>query len=368
MEPHWDIELPRLYKKSKTGAIVVCDIKTAGDNIKVITGQVEGKHVDHWTKCYPKNEGKKNETTSTEQAQIEAKAKHVKKIKGGYVLDPTGEQVVRLPMKVKKYQEQKKNVIFPCWLSPKLNGINGEFRSREKMGGIDLEVFSRGGDTYPFLTHMRSDILEVMEELKTKTLNGEIYKHGMFLQDITSAVKKHNNDTPDLSFHIFDIPDSPEEYSEKVKRLQKIQDRCNVKIITAIPAENHEDIEKYLELCLSGGYEGIIIRNSKAIYEYNIRSSNIFKYKLPSDAEYLIVGYKLDKKGHPVFRCTTGEHEFNVKPKGVDAERLKIAKEADTWVGKWLQIEFEELSKDDKPLKPVGIRLRKCDTDGNPLE
>jgi DNA ligase-1 len=366
MEPQWDLELPRLYKKSKTGAIVICDIKTTGDNIKLTTGQLNGEKIDHWTKCYPKNEGKANATTSVEQAQKEAKAKWKKKVKAGYVEDPSGELTVKLPMKVKKYQDQIKNIQFPCWISRKLNGVNGEFRLEDD----ELKLYSRGGDEYPMLEHMRDEILQAMKYFDTKTLNGEIYKHGMHLQDITSAVKKHNNDTPNLEFHIFEIPDDPDEFRNKIHKLHSWDNsKYNyVKVVRATKALGHDDIEISHEKATSKGYEGIIIRNPDCVYEYNVRSSQVFKYKKAQDAEYKIVGWRADKNGHPVFTCTTGEHEFAVKIKGTDSERKEIASKADEWVGQWLKIEFEELSKDKKPLKPVGLGLRACDEDGNPLE
>jgi DNA ligase-1 len=269
-------------------------------------------------------------------------------------------------MKVKKYQDQIKNIRFPCWISRKLNGVNGEFRLED----TDLKLYSRGGDEYPMLGHMKEEVLEAMKHLNTKTLNGEIYKHGMHLQDITSAVKKYNVNTPNLEFHIFEIPDNPNEFQDKVHKLHSWDNSKYdyVKVVHAIKSLSHDDIEKSHGRAVSKGYEGIIIRNPDCIYEYNVRSSQVFKYKKAQDAEYKIIGWRADKNGHPVFICTTGTHEFSVKIKGTDAERKAIASEADSWVGQWIKIEFEELSKDKKPLKPVGLGLRRCDKDGNPLE
>jgi len=373
-----DLELPRLYKKSKTGAIVICDITVAGDNIKVVTGQLNGEKIDHWTKCYPKNEGKKNETSSSEQAQKEAKAKWAKKVKGGYVEDPSGEQTVELPMKIKKYQDQVKNVIFPCYGSPKLDGVNGiyrcEWKDANRDNGVDFKLFSRGGDPRPQLPHLHKELDVVMTHLDSNAINGELYIHGMHLQDISSAVTKPNENSSKLQFHVFEICDSDETYEDKVERFNKIDNSPMnfVKIIRAKVLTSHEDIKEYFDECRALGYEGIVIRNADCVYEYNVRSSQAFKYKKALDGEYEIIGYKIDKNGHPVFRCKTSEkdgaHEFNVKIKGTDAERKYIAKNADAWLDKWLNIEFENYSKDRKPLKPVGIRLRDCDADGNPLE
>jgi len=365
------MKLPRIYKESKTGAIVICDISTEGDTITVTTGQLDGKMQDHLTVCKAMNVGRSNETTPHEQAILEAKAKHTKKIKAGYVLDPSGVQTVQLPMKVKKYQDQKNNVQFPCWISPKLDGLNGEFRTPDDK---TFELFSRGGDNYPMLDHVLDEIDTLMVALDTKRLNGEIYKHGMHLQDITSAVKKHNKNTPSLEFHVFDIPNSSKTYDEKLEEFNAIDNSKfdHVKVIRAHEANSHEEIEEYMEKFLGLGYEGIIIRNKHLVYEYNVRSCDVFKYKIPLDREYKITGWRADKKGHPVFECITpineGAYTFNVKPKGNHERRLAIAQEADTWIGKWLKIEFENYSKILKPLKPVGIGLRECDAEGNPLE
>jgi len=373
-----DLELPRLYKKSKTGAVVICDIIVRGDNIKLVTGQIDGKKIAHWTKCYPKNEGKKNATTSLEQAQKEARAKWAKKVKSGYVEEIMGEQTVQLPMKIKKYQDQIQNVEFPCYASPKLNGVNGIYRcewiNNDPDNGIGFVLTSRGGDTRPELPHLEKELNTVMTHLDSNAINGELYIHGMHLQDISSAVTKTNSNSPKLQFHVFEICDSDEDYQDKVIRFNKIDNSPLkfVKIIRAKVLTSHEDINKYLHECLENGYEGIVIRNPKCKYVYNIRSSDAFKYKIPRDGEYKIIGYKLDKNGHPVFKCVTpmehGSYEFNVKIKGTDEERREIANIADTWIGKWLKIEFEDYSKIMKPLKPVGLCLRECDDGGNPTE
>jgi len=359
--------LPRLYKKSKTEAIVITDIRTEGPKIIVTTGQLDGAKIDHETICEPKNVGKKNETTAEKQAELEAESKWRKKIKAGYVEDPSGEITRKLPMKVKIWQEHKHKYVYPHYISPKLNGVNGEYRLEDG----ELKLYSRGGDLYLMLEHQKEEVLKVMEFFDTKTLNGEIYKHGMHLQDITSAVKKHNKDTPSLEFHVFDIPDWEVPYEEKVEKLIQASKEFTgiVKVFPVYLVTTEEEVEEFQELFLAQGYEGSVIRRPGLIYKYNERSSDIFKYKIAQDAEYKIVGYRLDKKGHPVFTCVTEQGlEFAVKPKGTDEERLNIAKNADSWIGKWLKIEFEMLSKDKKPLKPVGIGLRECDKDGNPME
>lgn len=117
------------------------------------------------------------------------------------------------------------------------------------------------------------------------------------------------------------------------------------------------------------GYEGVVIYNPNGMYQYNTRSSDVFKYKKAQDAEFLITNYSIDKSGHPVLECTTPEgRPFNVKPKGTSAERLAILSNINDYIGQWYTVEFETYSKDLIPLKPWGVGLRKCSPSGAPLE
>ena len=60
---------------------------------------------------------------------------------------------------------------------------------------------------------------------------------------------------------------------------------------------------------------------------------------------------------------------FKVKPKGTDAERKAIIANFESqYLNNWYKIEYEVFSKDGIPLKPVGIGLRDCDSNGQPKE
>jgi len=360
---------PPLYKKSKTGAIVLCQIHTNDNIYTVTTGQVNGAMREFDTVCIPMNVGRSNETTGEQQAEKEALAKWTKKIKTGYVEDPAGVTEVRLPMKVKKYQDNVKNVIFPCFGSPKLNGVNGLYRLEDK-----LNLYSRGGNLYPEIPHLDEEIKVAMELLQTKELNGELYIEGEPLQKIQSATSKTKPLSKKLIFYVFEIPDNGSTYENKLKLLNSVDNSKFqfVKIVRSKILNDHSEIEEYLHERIARGDEGIVIRNKRLVYKYNIRSSDIFKYKLPQDGEFKIVSWRADKNNHPVFRCKIsdefGGHEFNVKIKGSDEERADILKEANDWVGKWLKIEYEELTLANKPSKPVGICLRNCDVDGEVME
>ncbi len=94
----------------------------------------------------------------------------------------------------------------------------------------------------------------------------------------------------------------------------------------------------------------------------------MFKYKKAQSAEFLIVGYELDKRNHPVFHLnthTTPPLTFKATPVGTHEFVASI--DPESYIGKWATVEFEILSNIGKPLKPIFIELRDCTPDGKPL-
>lgn len=362
------MKLERLYKTAKTGSTQIFDIEVTGNTFKVTWGKLGGKLQEKVTTCEAKNVGRSNELTPEEQALVEAKAVWIKKQKANYSTSIKAPVTVNLPMKVNKYQDHWKKVTFPCFISPKLNGVNCEYRLVEG----DLVLLSRGGETYPIPEHQVEEVKIAMKHFETTSLNGEMYIHGEHLQDIMAATKKHNELTPRLIFYIFDLPLVEITYKSKVPVLDDFNhtSTCEfVKSIDIVPAHSHDEIEVGHALYVSNGYEGLIVRNAKTKYKYNTRSLDVFKFKTTKDAEFKITGYNIDKNGHAVFICDTGfDSSFKVKMKGTNEQRLEIAANADDFMDSYVKIEYEMLSKDNVPLKPVGIMLRSVDENGEAIE
>ena len=359
--------LPLLYKKTKTGAIQTSQISYHDDKFIVIFGQLNGKMKTQTTVCTSKNVGKANETTPSQQAALEALAYHAKKLKSGYVLDPSGELVVKLPQKVKVYQDNKTNVIFPCIATTKLDGVNATYWLNDDGS---LTITSRGGEVYPSIPHLEAPVKSLMSFLKTTCLNGELYIHGTLQQDITSAVKKPKELSKLLEFHVFEAPLLGGTYAERLAKLKAYNDyNAGVKLITDTVVKDSDALDKLLSTAIATHFEGLVIYNTNAPYEFNTRSSHVFKYKKALDAEYKIISYNTDKSEHPVLICETPEGKpFSVKPKGTDAERKAILANIDDYIGQWYTIEYEKLSKDLIPQKPVGVALRNCSPKGEPKE
>lgn len=352
--------LETLYKRTKTGAIQTCGISATGTIFTVLFGHLGGKLRTQDTECFPVNVGKSNETTAEEQAVSEAKSKWESKVKAGYSVDIEAPVTVQLPQKVKIFLENKDKITYPAFSVVKLNGMNGTYWL---MPDNSLKITTRGGGTYPPIPHLEDQVREAMLVAGTKCINCELYIHGEHLQDINSAVKKTKALSSRLTFNPFELPLVDKDYSDKVDILGLICGEAQI-----VEVANEEEAKRHFDWCIAYGYEGTVLYNKTARYAFNERSSDVYKYKIPVEAEFKIIGYHIDKNKHVVYECESAGGKFSVKRKGTNEERLSDTALADSNVGRWLTVEFEMLSKSGKPLKPVGLDYRLCNDNGEPLE
>ena len=370
------MKLQTLYKTSATGATQILNMTINGAVYTRIWGQLNGKMQYKATTAIGKNIGKANETTPEAQALLEAEAVWTKKQKANYSTSQAAPVTVKLPMKVNEYQKHLKKIAAKVYTSPKLNGVNAEYRL---IGGV-LKLLSRGGEEYPIPPHQHDEALALLKLLGTDSINGEQYIHGEFLQDIMAAVKKPNGLTPSLKFHVFDFPEVEGDYTTRCSTMYAKNDASTVStpnfpFVPVWVANSPEEIDDQYEQCMAAGYEGLIVRNPTGLYEYNKRSLNVFKYKIAQDAEFESISFKLDKNSHPVFTCyvdptkpISKENTFDVKLKGTAEARTAMGLIAEDLLGQYIKVEFEMLSKVGKPQKPVGIMFRAVDANGEAVE
>jgi len=366
------MKLETLYKLSTKGATQVLDMTINGAVYTRIWGQVGGKMQYKATTAIGKNIGRANETSPEAQAILEAEAVWTKKQKDNYSTSLSAPVTKLLPMKVNNYHDHTKKIVFPCMVSPKLNGVNCEYR----IEGNTLKLYSRGGEEYPIPDHQKLDAIAILAALGTDSINGEMYVHGHHLQDIMAATKKHNDLTPELIFYMFDVPNIPGDFATRCGYAYNIIQGSGVnpqyiQTIRVDFAHSYEEIASDHAKVTALGYEGLIVRNTKGLYKYNTRSLDVFKYKTTMDAEFEITAVTADKNGHPVMTFKSAGGEFKAKPKGTSQERISMLNDSHLLIGKFATVEYEMLSKGaeglpGKPLKPVMITLRECDHQGNP--
>lgn len=334
------------------------------------------------------------------------------------------------PMLVSKLGDLKKLALenrHNLYIQKKYNGVCCIIFYDYKNDEVILQ--SRSGKPYPTLDHLRvKDILKdfdkyTQEEYGSNAiLHGEIYCHGMQLEEISGLVRQDKTDKKksaksmqlkqeklekqiNLKFYIFDIflPDKidlPFSQRNKIVSLfcNKYKYEHFVCVETWMPnfgsesdcnrssstngkfEEGLKSIEDYYKNALKDGYEGIILRLGDKPYQYSNKSYHskyILKLKPTLDAEFEILDFTEGKngkaKGALMWILKTPEGEiFNVTPKGELEERKTLFKELSEksvedptqtvfekkYKGKLLKVEFQEYSKKGIPTQPRAIALR----------
>ena len=110
------------------------------------------------------------------------------------------------------------------------------------------------------------------------------------------------------------------------------------------------------------GFEGLMFRNAKGLYDVGQRSADLLKMKDFFDDEFEVIDFyegEGREAGCVMWRCKTKDGKvFGCRPEGTHEERAEFLKEAKDYVGKMLTIRYQELTKDGLPRFPVGVAFR----------
>jgi DNA ligase 1 len=360
-----------LYHKSKTDAIVQWDIWTEGAVICTKYGQIGGKMQTARKTATPKNVGRANATTAEEQAILEAKAMHKKRLDAKYSLTiEDANKEVFLPMLAGSFDKRKDKVVYPVDVQPKLDGV----RCLAYWEGDSVKLMSRGGKQWNCCDHIIKELEMVLP--KDWVLDGELYIHGATFQEITKLVKKLRPESVNVEFHVYDVPRAGYEQTEiggstwsnrkiSVELIDEFENCKSVKVVRTDYATCEEDVYKLQSEYLEEGYEGAIVREFDGEYKFGYRSNKLLKVKNFMDEEYKIVDFTTGVgrfEGCIIWICQTGKfpycNEFKVVPQGTMEERQETYQNADNHIGDMLKVKYFELTDDGIPRFPVGLGIR----------
>jgi DNA ligase-1 len=368
-----EVIFPQLYELSTTGNIKTWSIKVVdnGTTSDIITtfGLLNGKmQSTSDTIREGKNIGKANETTVYEQAQAEAKGKWEKKKKKGYITDLQGAKAGEVdeiitggiePMLAHSYSKSGDKISYPAYTQPKLDGI----RCVAIKKGDEVSLWTRTRKPIKSCPHIVQAIAQHFKD-QDITLDGELYNHDLksSFETIVHAVKRDQatEQSKLIQYHIYDVV-SDHTFD---KRSQSIGELPNplIPVLTQEVKDEAEMINNF-QSYLSLGYEGLMIRTQKSLYE-NKRSYHLQKVKEFDDAEFLIIGVK-EGRGKlqgtlGTFTCTTiDDNIFDVKMTGDQEENAKYLTQPELWQGKYLTVKFQGMTeKSSVPRFPVGLRIR----------
>ena len=354
------MEIKLLYGLDKGGKFKVWKIWTEGATLFIEHGKEGGKQQLKSEVVEGKNIGRANETTPAEQAELEAMSRWRKQVDKGY-RETKGEleELPLLPMLAQDYLKQGHRIHYPCYGSPKLDGV----RCLAIRHPHRVELKSRGGKAYS-VPHLQDQLMDAMEV--GQVFDGELYIHGKYLEEIVSAVKKPNSDTPNLNFIIFDIV-TEGTYELRLIRMQAFRNSVlaenefrNVEVINFCELQDEEHMKKMHKLFVSNGYEGIMLRNHDGVYESGKRSADLQKYKEFFDEEFRIVDVAEDRNGNGVlvvWDALAGTH-FDCCYGDFDQRKHQL-NNPEQYVGKALTVKYQTRYKDSRlPQFPTGVRIR----------
>lgn len=348
----------KLYKKDSKGKTRILIISTDDGILTQESGLLDGKKVIHSSESKPKNIGKSNETTSQEQAILEAESKITAKIKEGYseTIEETEVEVI-LPMLAKSYEKEAHKIDWStAYVQPKLDGmrclgtINGKIsRKNTVIDTMDHIVINRPGET-------------------TFAVDGELYAHGLSFQENMKIIKKIRPETINVKHHLYDIvSDLP--FRDRYSLLTAIVANSeNVELVPTYKVDSFEKAKKYHSQFIAEGYEGTMIRWGNEGYKINGRSSNLLKFKDFIDNTFEVIDVVPSDKNpeQGVIHCKTvnnlGEDvTFGCGMKFSHNDRIEILDNKSDYIGKIAEIRFFEHTDEGLPRFPVcvGFRLDK---------
>ena len=361
-----------LYGIAKSGSVYQWRIYvTHNDNdtgtINIERGLLDGKkHATQETILTGKNLGKINATTPVSQAVFNAESKRNKKLDSGYDYTIEGSRAkfndLLKPMLAQSYEKHAKKLVYPCYAQPKLDGI----RCLARRTGNTVTLYSRKGKILDLVPHINKALLGILND--GQCADGELYTHGWDFQKIVSAIKKTNENTPGIQYHIYDLPDMQDRSKTFVNRFNSFArgristaSDCLVSVETPL-IRTEEALMSYEDQCHNEGYEGIMARNIQSEYLFGYRSKDLLKVKRFLDEEYEIVDFTHGTSIELeciVFVCKTKDNQtFSVRPVGTHEERKAMYKNGTSYIGKMLTVKYQELSNDGVPRFPVGLHIR----------
>jgi DNA ligase 1 len=242
---------------------------------------------------------------------------------------------------------------------PKLNGLRCMYCPQTKA------FWSRDGAMWnePVLRHLQIPY-GIMYPL-----DGELYCHGMNLQEITRAVAVGRDESgpraSEISFNLFDalVPDT--NALERLNYLKTLDSSGNIRRIPYSVCINQEELDECYARYTEQGYEGQMIKPWQGGYipqgEFKKPSINLVKRKGFLDSEYYCVAMTNGEKrlegsiGALVFTTSTGVR-FEVGTGFTDIERKEFL--TNSPIGRKATIKYLNLTEGGKPFNASFVAWR----------
>jgi ATP-dependent DNA ligase len=367
--------------------VVIAELEQIGNNFVIhrTTGQYEGKMTDQPELVIEKGKAKRS---VIQQAELEFNSIVSKYQDKGYkrlasltnkkfedilasemdALVPTikSDSSGNLkPMLAKDYNKCQNSVLDKrMYCSRKLNGV----RCMMKWGGNNVVTVSRGGKNYDnACQQLTPQLSEYLRSHPDVILDGELYHHGHYLQELSGIARKETWDErcEILEYWIYDIADDKMEFVDRLGilnelRVETFKDLQKIKVLEHYPTECWDDVKRLHDKWVGEGYEGAVARKPNKPYEFGKRSSTMIKIKAYQDAEFTIIDYRDGLRDEDFcFICETEDGKaFAAKPIGDRELKAEYMNNIDNIIGKKGTIKYFEISREGIPMQPIFQSVR----------
>jgi len=340
-----------LYKVTATGAIQQWSIMKQKRSLYIVYGQLGGALQEKIEEVEINQSGR----SLAEQIELRADSRINKQIDKGYCYTiEEARQSVGLnankllkPMLAQQLKNSKID-IKKCFVQYKYNGHRCLITNTGKRN----IAYSRNGKPINTINHILDD-LNIPDGL---TLDGELYIHGMALQDAGSLIRKVQPGNEQLAFICYDVM-KPDKYEHRLDFLCNLIIPSSVKIAPT-QSPGIKDINENLHIAIEDGYEGLILRTNDIGYETGKRSKSLIKVKKWLDDEFLVIDVISSKDGWGILKCMLNQKIFKVSAPGTIDEKTEILYNKEDYIGRMVNIEFFEWTNDGVPFHPIAKYFR----------
>lgn len=293
-----------------------------------------------------------------------------------------------LPMLCKTLKDNKpftKGNYFGQWKINGLRCIIGAIKiSADIFNPIHLTYTSREGISWNLpwmdeiiLPSLSKQLIEMMIE-EGVCLDGELYIPAYTINEINSFVKNPTlSQHKQLQFWCYDICiDNMSAIERSILRKQNIkrhvysfgnaQEHFNCKdqfvLLPDLRVSNYDDAVRLRDSFINLGFEGLVIRNYNAEYQYGKRNQAMMKFKKIHDGKFVIVDIIPEgvRTNLPKFvlRNDVNDALFEVTLNKPQVEQENILKYKEQYIKRLMFVEYRERSGiNNVPFHAKGIRI-----------
>lgn len=271
----------------------------------------------------------------------------------------------------KKYKGMSQPLFYA---SRKLDGLRCYYKSGSG------QLMSRNNKPITGFEHLASSLQQICDVHELDLIDGELYKHGLNFQKTAGIINSDKNINEDeknqINYNIFAI------LGKNIKNTSVMVDILTNRIktnvydshITIVQYEivpnNKQSIEEKCIQYVNEGYEGIMLRHPDKQYDFK-RSDALLKYKMFKEMCLTIVGFEegtgknigvlgalilTNKSGTINCKCGSGFDE---------EERNTIWSDQSNWIGKIVEIKYQDITDDGSSLRFPIYRGRRGDVESD---